>query len=95
MTLWAANPRVAFTELSDGSGVLLHLDRLSYYTLNETACSIWRVLTSGPSTSTEEIAAHIAEVFDVSVDVAAADVDALLAPLEGEGFVERSAPPGA
>jgi hypothetical protein len=35
---------VAFTDLEDGSGVLLHLENKFYYSLNMTGSFIWKLL---------------------------------------------------
>ena len=38
------HPQVLFTEIDDGSGVLLHLDTKFYYTLNATGVVVWKAL---------------------------------------------------
>lgn len=40
------NPRVVFRQLSDGSGVLLHLDSTEYHGLDPIGALIWDLLDS-------------------------------------------------
>jgi hypothetical protein len=40
----ARNPRVAYRELNDGSGVLLHLDTGAYHGLNDVGSLVWGAL---------------------------------------------------
>ena len=54
--------------------------------LNETAGVIWRGLQDGRTEP--QIAAKLAEVYDVSPERAAADVAALLRQMDEHGFLE-------
>lgn len=54
--------------------------------LNETAGFIWRCLQDGLTEL--QIAAKLAEVYDVSPERAAADVAALLRQMDEHGFLE-------
>ena len=54
--------------------------------LNETAGVIWRCLQD--SLTEPQIAAKLAEVYDVSPERAAADVAALLRQMDEHGFLE-------
>ena len=54
--------------------------------LNETAGFIWRCLQDG--LTEPQIAAKLAEVYDVSQERAAADVAALLRQMNDHGFLE-------
>lgn len=54
--------------------------------LNETAGFIWRRLQDG--LTEPQIAAKLAEVYDVSQERAAADVAALLRQMDEHGFLE-------
>lgn len=85
------NPQVLFTELEDGTGVLLHLDTKFYYTLNATGVVVWKAL-AGASPSLAAIAAQIAEAFRVEPEAAAQDVEALLAELVADGLVLEARP---
>src|SRR5690606_13486520 len=41
---YETHPRVMLTEMSDGTGVLLHLDTKFYYTLNRSGTKVWKTL---------------------------------------------------
>ncbi|MRG97892.1 PqqD family peptide modification chaperone [Polyangium spumosum] len=80
------NPQVLFTELDDGTGVLLHLDTKFYFTLNPSAVIVWKSLaepTSGPSA----IAERITKLFRVDHETAARDVDNVLGEMLEDGLV--------
>jgi len=82
------NPDVLFTEIDDGSGVLLHLETKFYYTLNPTAVTVWKALRDGSAPSIAAIAARVAAEFRVEPEVAARDIDAVLADLVADGLVK-------
>ncbi|MFW5955325.1 MAG: PqqD family protein [Rhodothermales bacterium] len=44
---YVLNPDVVFTQMEDGEAVLLHLNTREYYSLNETAASIWISIRDG------------------------------------------------
>jgi hypothetical protein len=54
------HPSVLFTDLDDGTGVLLHLDSKYYYTLNETGSLVWRALTEHEGEGETELASRLA-----------------------------------
>ncbi len=85
------NPQVLFTELEDGTGVLLHLDTKFYYTLNATGVVVWKGLAEA-APSLAAIAAKIAATFRVEPEAAAKDVEALLAELLADGLVLEARP---
>ena len=86
------NPQVLFTELDDGTGVLLHLDTKFYFTLNATGVVVWKSLAAG-ATSIDAVAGDIAAAFRVDPETAARDVRAVLSDmLEGELVLEAPAP---
>jgi hypothetical protein len=85
------NPQVLFTELEDGTGVLLHLDTKFYYTLNATGVVVWKAL-SAAAPSASAIATKIAEAFRVEPEAAEKDVEALLADLVADGLVLEARP---
>jgi hypothetical protein len=82
------HPKCLFTELHDGTGVVLHLDTKIYYTLNETGVFVWKEIESSPSSS-DALVARVAENFDVEPAHAKSDIDALLGTLVAEGLVQR------
>jgi coenzyme PQQ synthesis protein D (PqqD) len=47
MDMIVRNPRIAARALSDGGGVLLHLDTSAYHGLNKTGWKIWTLIESG------------------------------------------------
>lgn len=74
------NPDVLFTELNDGTGVLLHLQTKFYFTLNATGVLVWKSLAEG-NTSEEAIAAALSHAFRVDAETAARDVSTMLTEL--------------
>lgn len=81
------NPQVLFTEIDDGTGVLLHLDTKFYYTLNRTAVVVWKALSEGERATPGEIAARLSEAFRVEPGVAERDVIAILDELVADGLL--------
>ena len=81
------SPKVLFTEIDDGTGVLLHLDTKFYYTLNATGVVVWKALADRSAASTGAIADRIVAAFRVEREVAERDVAALIAELLDGGLV--------
>ena len=79
------NPQALFTELDDGTGVLLHLETKFYFTLNPTAVVVWRSLGEGASLSA--IADRLTATFRVEREVAERDVTAILEEMLSGGLV--------
>ena len=79
---------VVFTELDDGSAVLLDLDSKFYFSLNPTGAHIWKHCADAPA-DRDEIVASLCAEFAVDADRARADVDGLLAKLTTERLIER------
>lgn len=71
--------QVVYTEFDGTEAVLVDLNSKRYYTLNETAMLVWRSLEQGRSKA--EIVRELTEVYDVTVEHAAASVERLLAAL--------------
>lgn len=88
-SLPSPSPDVLFTEVDDGSGVLLRLDTKFYYTLNPTGVVVWKALASGDARDVPAIAALLAASFRVEPDRARADVDAILDELVADGLARR------
>ncbi len=82
------DPDVLFTEIDDGSGVLLHLGTKFYYTLNPTAVSVWKALGDGTAPSIAAIAERVAAEFRVEPADAARDIAVVLADLAADGLVK-------
>lgn len=85
----APSPQVLFTQIDDGSGVLLHLDTKFYYTLNRTGVVVWKALCDGTAASIEAIGEAIAAEFRVEREAAARDVAALVDDLVADGLVTK------
>ena len=83
----APNPQALFTELDDGTGVLLHLDTKFYYTLNPTAVFVWKELTRAAPASVVAIAVALSLEFRVERAEAERDVAALLAEMLADGLL--------
>ena len=79
------HPQALFTELDDGTGVLLHLETKFYFTLNPTAVLVWKSLGDGASTAA--IADRLTAAFRVERDVAERDITAILAEMLSGGLV--------
>ena len=81
------NTQVLFTELDDGTGVLLHLDTKFYYTLNATAVAVWKALAEGKGGTPAALGARIAQAFLVEPDVAERDVASILDEMIADGLL--------
>ena len=80
------NPKVLFTEIDDGTGVLLHLDTKFYYTLNAAGAIVWKAIAARTPTSVEAIAERLVREFRVEQAIAERDVAAILDELVGDGL---------
>lgn len=83
----AQNPQVLFTEIDDGTGVLLHLDTKFYYTLNPTAVAVWKALGDASVKDTVTVAARLVEAFRVERDTAERDVAAIVDEMLADGLL--------
>jgi len=70
---------IVFTDFDGEEGILVDLNTKKYYQLNETAMLIWKSLEQGMAS--DEIAARIAEEFEVTPAVALENVELLLREL--------------
>jgi Coenzyme PQQ synthesis protein D (PqqD) len=59
-----------FTPLDDGTGVLLNLETLFYYSLNRTGVALWQEIERSSSLSVEMLATAICKRFDVDEEAA-------------------------
>jgi len=78
-----------FTRLADDEAVLLHLVTQRYYSLNETAITIWEQLAS-PRT-VPEVAGALCEAYEVDEPTARALVERFVAELGRDGLVREEA----
>lgn len=83
------NPQALFTELDDGTGVLLHLDTKFYFTLNPTAVIVWKELSTGGDRAAllGRIAERLSAEFQVDRATAERDVEGILAELLADGLL--------
>lgn len=84
-----ASERALLTELGDGTAVLLDLDSKFYFTLNETAVFVWRLLSArgSPAPSREQLVAAVTAEFEAEEAAARADLASLLEELSRERLV--------
>jgi hypothetical protein len=82
------NSNVVFTDLDDGTGVLLHLDNKFYYSLNESGCFMWQLIEGEKELTEEKLVDELYAAFDVEKDAASADVKEFVDDLVKEGLVE-------
>jgi Coenzyme PQQ synthesis protein D (PqqD) len=71
----------------DGEILVLDVASNLVHHLNPTATFIWRLCADGASA--EEIAERVAEAFDVDIEAARRDTQALLAALHGLRLIDR------
>jgi len=69
-----------FTKLDDGTGVLLNLDTLCYYSLNRTGATLWQQIESSEAFTLDDLLRSTCDRFDVDEAAARKEIDA---------FVER------
>ncbi|MDT7542643.1 MAG: hypothetical protein QOE33_2547 [Acidobacteriota bacterium] len=79
---------VVFSELDEKEGVLVDLNSKRYYTLNETALFVWRLLEK--KVAANEIARELSESYDVTPEQAAASVDKLLSELSQRNLLTKA-----
>lgn len=54
-----------FTPLADGTGVLLHLETLLYYSLNRTGAAVWQLIEEKKQVRLEELVDTTCREFEV------------------------------
>jgi hypothetical protein len=82
------NPQVLFTEIDDGSGVLLHLETKFYFTLNATGVVVWKALAErAEGADVAAIAKRLASEFRVAPEAASRDVTKVIETLLADGLV--------
>jgi hypothetical protein len=67
MQIEKASPTV-FTPLDDGTGVLLNLNTLFYYSINRTGAVLWQQIEERRSTTLDDLLRDTRERFEVSED---------------------------
>jgi hypothetical protein len=84
VTRYVVSPDAACAVVDDGA-VLLHMRTKRYYSLNETGATIWRMLSEDVPAC--EIAARLAELYDVERGAADEAVTRLLGDLAAETLI--------
>jgi hypothetical protein len=82
-----ATDELTTTKLVDGTGVILDVDTLQVFTLNETGMFLVEALSEGAA-DREALINRLLETFDVEEDIAGEDVDLFIADL-GKFLVEK------
>jgi hypothetical protein len=75
-----ATDELTTTKLVDGTGVILDVDTLQVFTLNETGMFLVEALGEGV-TDRDGLVERLVETFEVEDDVAGGDVDVFVADL--------------
>jgi hypothetical protein len=81
---FTTSPKV-LARVLDGEAVLLDLGGGTYFGLNEVGSTIWSALELGATR--EELVAKVVATYDVSLEVARADVLSLLDELREQGLI--------
>lgn len=84
------NPAVVFTDLEDGSAVLLDLDSKFYYSLNETGCFMWQIFEDRQVTPIQDLLDDVIKEYEVAEEDAQKDIEDFIGDLAKEGLVELS-----
>ena len=82
-----ATDELTTTKLVDGTGVILDVDTLQVFTLNETGMFLVEALSEGAA-DREGLIDRLLETFEVEEDIAGEDVDLFIADL-GKFLVEK------
>lgn len=82
-----ARDNVVFTDLDDGSAVLLHLETKYYYSLNETGCFLWKLLDKKDGATEDEMIVELCSAFDVVPERAKEDVADFIRDLKEQGLI--------
>jgi hypothetical protein len=89
MDIEKASPTV-FTALEDGTGVLLNLDTLFYFSLNRTAAVLWQQIEDQRAVTLDELLRSAHERFEVTEDAARPYIIKFVEQLENFKMVRRS-----
>lgn len=84
---YTARDDVVFTDLDDGSAILLHLQTKYYFSLNETGCFLWKLLERERGANEEEMVSELCAAFDVEPERAKTDVMEFLHDLQKQDLI--------
>jgi hypothetical protein len=76
-----------FTPLDDGTGVLLNVDTLFYYSLNRTAVTLWKEIERNTSFAPDDLVPLLCERFDVDGEAARREISVFVSKLEQLKFL--------
>jgi hypothetical protein len=71
-----------YTPLDDGTGVLLNVETLFYFSLNRTGAALWQELEANNSSTVDDLTRVLCERFDVDKDAARPEIDDFVKQLE-------------
>ena len=77
MRIEKSSPTV-FTPLDDGTGVLLNLETLLYYSLNRTGVALWKHIEAEKSFTIDDLVRKTCERFDVSPETAHPEINTFI-----------------
>ena len=78
---------VLLSELPDGSGVVVHLDKRAYYPLTRTGVVLWHLYDDDRACSDDDLVAALRARYRVDEGVARSDVRAFVQRLVDEGIL--------
>ena len=78
---------VVFTDLDDGTGVLLELDSKVYFSLNETGTFLWQECEDKEKVSVHALIERVCEEFEVETSRATDDVEGFIASLVDQKLI--------
>ena len=85
---YQAREDVVFTDLDDGSAVLLHLQTKFYFSLNETGSFLWKLFEREDGVDEEELSAELCKAFDVEPKRANQDISDFIKELSEQGLIK-------
>jgi hypothetical protein len=74
--------RAVFTKLDDGTGVLLNLDTLRYYSLNRTGAALWQQIESSETFNSDDLLRATCQRFEIDERTARREIDAFVEQLQ-------------
>jgi hypothetical protein len=76
-----------FTPLDDGTGVLLNVDTLFYYSLNRTAVILWKGIEARNPLVPDDLIPTLCERFEVDQEAARREITSFIEKLEALKFL--------
>ena len=79
--------RTVFTPLDDGTGVLLNVDTLLYYSINRTGVALWKKIDTNNPSTLDDLVHIVCERFDIDQQVARSEASAFVEKLRELGIL--------